>query len=196
MMISAFQAIYNVKLKTIVTTGLCAVTLAGCGGGSDSIAGKIITGGQEPIEVSPATFAPPVPCPPMELKSNTYLIRNYVRGKEGQAEGLLFQATIEDWANSCTQQADGQRLMKVGLSGDVTPGPAWKGGEISLPLQVAIVPGGSGAKPLNSEVLKVAVNIGQGAPAEKWTLIDESLTIPQGESVKVVFGFEEGRRRR
>lgn len=195
MMISAFQAVFDVKLKTILTAGLCAATLAGCGGGSDSIASKIITGGQEPIEVSPATFAPPVPCPSMELKSNAYLIRNYVRGKEDESEGLLYQATVEDWANSCTQQADGQRLMKVGLSGDVTPGPAWKGGEIVLPLRVAIVPGGTGAKPLSSEVLTIPVTLGESAPAEKWTLIEEKFTIPQGQSVKVVFGFDEGRRR-
>lgn len=194
-MISAIQAVINQKLKTWLAAGLCASVLAGCGGGADSVAGKIITGGQEPIEVSPETFAPPVPCPPMELRSNTFLIRSYERGKQDQAEGLLYQATVEEWANSCTRQADGQRLMKVGFSGDVTPGPAWKGGEVKLPLRVAIVPGGADAKPLSSEILTVPVTLGEGAPAEKWTLVQETFTIPQGSSVKVVFGFDAGRRR-
>lgn len=194
-MITAFQALANVKLKTCLSAGICAAVLAGCGGGADSVAGKIISGGQEPIEVSPATFAPPVPCPPLELKSNTFLIRNYERGKQDESEGLLYQATVEDWANSCTQEADGGRRMKIGLSGDVTPGPAWKGGEVKLPLRVSVVPGGSGAEPLSSEVLTVPVTLTEGAPAEKWTLIEDKFTIPQGASVKVVFGFEEGRRR-
>lgn len=194
-MITAFQAVANVKLKTCLSAVICAAVLAGCGGGADSLAGKVISGGQEPIEISPATFAPPVACPPMELKSNTFLIRNYERGKQDESEGLLYQATVEDWANSCTQEADGARRMKVGLSGDVTPGPAWKGGEVKLPLRVAVVPGGSGAEPISSEVLTVPVTLNPGAPAEKWTLIEDKFTIPQGASVKVVFGFDEGRRR-
>ena len=99
-MITAFQALANVKLKTFLSAGICAAVLVGCGGGADSVAGKIISGGQEPIEVSPATFAPPVPCPPMELKSNTFLIRDYARGKQDEAEGQLYQATDEDRANS------------------------------------------------------------------------------------------------
>jgi len=193
-MISAFQAVTCEKLKTFLAAGVCAATLAGCGAGSD-VASTIISGGQEPIEVSPETFAPPVPCPPMQLNSGTFLIRNYVRGKQDQQEGLLYQATIEDWANTCTSQADGQRLMKIGFSGDATPGPAWKGGEIKLPIRVAIVPGGADAKPLSSEILTVPVTLAEAAPAEKWTIVEESFTIPQGASVKVVFGFDEGRRR-
>ncbi|WP_299480370.1 hypothetical protein [uncultured Roseibium sp.] len=195
MMISPFPAVFNENIKTALSVGLCSVMLAGCGGGSDSIAAKIITGGQEPIEVSPETFAPPVACPPMELRSNTFLIRNYVRGKQDESEGLLYQATIEDWANSCTREGNGQRRMKVGFSGDVTPGPAWKGGEVTLPLRVAIVPGGSDAEPLSSDLLTIPVTLTEGAPAEKWTLVEEKFTIPQGASVKVVFGFDEGRRR-
>ncbi|MCX2723809.1 hypothetical protein [Roseibium salinum] len=193
-MISAFQAVAKSRLKTMFTLGICAAALSGCGAGSDSVAGKIISGGQEPIEISPETFAPPVSCPPMQLKTNTFLIMKYARGKEDQAEGLLYQATIEDWANTCTQGADGQRQMKAGFSGNVTPGPAWQGGEVILPLRIAIVPGGSGAKPLSSEVLKVPVTLGAGAPSEKWTLIEGNLTVPANESVKVVFGFDEGGR--
>lgn len=196
-MISAIHAVTGRNLKTILTVGLCAVALGGCGGGAGGaggVAGKIISGGQEPIEISPETFAPPVPCPPMQLQSNTYLIMKYVRGKENDPQGLLYQATVEDWANTCTQDAGGGRRMKLGFSGDVTPGPAWKGGEVVLPLRVAVVPGG-GAKPLASEVLKIPVTVGAGAPSETWTLIEEKFTIPPNESVKVVFGFDEGRRR-
>ncbi|WP_428687997.1 hypothetical protein [Roseibium sp.] len=194
-MISAFQAVTDIKLRTFFAVGMCAAALAGCGGGADGVTGKIISGGQKPIEISPETFAAPVPCPPLQLKTNTYLISNYVRGKQDEPEGLLYQATIEDWAVTCTNEADGGRRMKLGFSGDVTPGPAWKGGEVVLPLRVAVVPGGDKPKPLSSEVLTVPVTLGAGAPSEKWTLIEEKFTIPAGASVKVVFGFDEGRRR-
>ncbi|MES0809610.1 hypothetical protein ABLO27_09025 [Roseibium sp. SCPC15] len=195
MMIGVFQSVTGTNLKTMLSVGLCAAALAGCGGGAEGVAGKIISGGQEPIEVSAATFAPPVPCPPMELQSNTYLIRKFVRGKEDQQEGLLYQATVEDWANTCTQAAGGGRQMKLGFSGDVTPGPAWKGGEIVLPLRVAVIPGGSEAKPLSSEILKIPVTVGSDSPTEKWTLVENKFSVPPNESVKVVFGFDEGRRR-
>ncbi|KZM51559.1 hypothetical protein [Labrenzia sp. OB1] len=193
-MISAFQAATKMKLKTAMAVCIGAVALGGCGG-AESVAGKIITGGQEPIEISPESFAPPVPCPPMQLKLNTYLIMKYVRGKENDPEGLLYQATVEDWANTCTQGADGRRQMKLGFSGDVTSGPAWKGGEVILPLRVAIVPGGTDAKPLASEILKIPVTVGAGSPSETWTLIEDKFTVDPDQSVKVVFGFDDGRRR-
>jgi hypothetical protein len=195
MMISAFQVVTGTKLKTFLGFGLCAAVLASCGGGTGGVAEKIIAGGQEPIEISPQTFAPPVPCPPMELKSNTYLIMKYQRGKDDQPEHLLYQATVEDWANSCTQDVAGQRRIKMGFSGNVTPGPAWKGGEVVLPLRVAVLPAGADAKPLASEILKVPVTLGAGSPSEKWTLIDSKFTVPQSTSAKVVFGFDPGRRR-
>lgn len=193
-MITAFQVVTGLKIKTVLGLGLCAAVLAGCGGGSD-VAEKIIAGGQAPIEISPETFAPPVPCPPMQLQSNTYLIRKYQRGKENEQDHLLYQATVEDWANSCTLEAGGQRRIKMGFSGDVTPGPAWQGGDIVLPLRVAIVPGGPDAKPLASELLKVPVSLTAGAPSKKWTLIESKFTVAQSQSAKVVFGFDQGRRR-
>lgn len=194
-MSSATPAGTGKTLKAFVTVGLLAAALGGCGGGADGVAGKIITGGQEPIEISPETFAPPVPCPPMQLKSTTYLLMKYVRGKDNDPQGLLYQATIEDWANTCTQEPDGSRRVKVGLSGDVTTGPAWKGGEVVLPLRVAIVSSEDGAKPISSDLIKIPVTVGAGAPSETWTLIENKFIVPAGQGAKIVFGFDEGRRR-
>lgn len=189
-MISAIKAVADTKLKPFLVAAVCAGTLGGCGNTAETI----ISGGQQPIEISPATFAPPVVCPPMELKPNTYLIRKFVRGKEDQREGLLYQATVEDWANTCTALPDGRRQMKLGFSGDVTSGPAWKGGEVTLPLRVAIVSGSDGSKPLASEILTVPVTLGADSPSENWTLIEDKFTVDANASVKVVFGFDEGRR--
>jgi len=190
-MISAFQSVTGSSLKSILAAGLCAAVVSGCGTGD--MAGKVISAGQQPREISPETFAPPVPCPPMQLQSNTYLIRKFVRGKEDDPQGLLYQATVEDWANTCTQEPDGSRRMKLGFSGEVTSGPAWKGGEVVLPLRVAIVAGGE-TKPLKSEIIKVPVTLGADSPAETWTLIEQKFTVAPNESVKIVFGFDEGRR--
>lgn len=191
---SVFQALQHIHLKTVVSIGLAGAVLAGCGGASN-VAETVISGGREPIQVSPDTFAPPVPCPPMELKSNTFLIRKYERGKDNQRDALLYQATIEDWANSCTREGTDQRRIKLGFSGDVTPGPAWKGGEVVLPLRVAVITSSDpSVKPTVSEILPVPVTLSDGGPAEKWTLIEEKFVIDQSRSAKIVFGFDEGRR--
>lgn len=192
-MIGAILAAVNRDAKTGLAVGLCAVMLSGCGGGSD-IAGTIISGGQKPIEVSPETFAPPVSCPPMQLKSNAFLIRKFQRGKEDVPEALLYQATLKDWANSCTKEGGDQRRIKMGLSGTVTPGPAWKGGDVVLPIRVEIETGAEGDKPLESELFQVSVSLPAGSPSETWTLIENKYVIGQEQGAKVVFGFEDRRR--
>lgn len=194
-MSSAKPAVTGTNLKAIVAASLLAAAVGGCGGVGDGVARKVISGGQEPIEISAATFAPPVPCPSLQLQTNTYLIMKYARGKDNDPSGLIYQATLDDWANTCTQEADGSRRMKLGLSGNVTSGPLWKGGEVVLPVRIALVPPGSGTKPLSSEVVRVPVTLGAEAPSESWTLIENKFTIPAGQSVKVVFGFDDTGRR-
>lgn len=194
-MIAAFQAVTKGKIEAFLALGFSALVLGGCGG-ADGVAGKIISGGQKPIEVSPETFAPPVACPPMQLKSNTYLIRKFVRGKEDEAEALLYQATVKDWANTCSKEGVEQRRIKLGFSGSVTPGPAWKGGEIVLPLRVEILPVAEGEKPIVSELLQIPVSLAAGAPSEDWTLIENKFVIGQNQGASISFGFDEGRRRR
>ncbi len=194
-MSSAKPAVTGRNLKAIVTAGLLAAALGGCGGVADGVAGKVISGGQEPIEISPDTFAPPVACPPMQLQTDTFLIMKYARGKDNDPAGLLYQASLEDWANTCTLEPDGSRRMKLGFSGNVTSGPLWKGGEVVLPLRIAIVPAGSDAKPLSSEVIRIPVTLGANAPSETWTLIENKFTVPGNQGAKVVFGFDDNRRR-
>lgn len=189
-----FRSGSGMKFNLLLSAGLCALGLAGCGAVND-VAGTFISAGAKPLEVSADVFAAPVACPPMELRSNTFLIRRFERGREDQSDGLLYQATIEDWANSCTREDDGQRRIKLGLSGSLTPGPAWKGGQVLLPLRVAIVTSSDpDSRPIASEVLTVPVTLASGGPAEKWTLIEEKFVIGQDRSSKIVFGFDEGGR--
>lgn len=174
---------------------LCAVALTGCGASTDFAKGVVSGGGKGPIKVSSDTFASPVYCPPIQLQTNTYLIMKYERGRDNEPEGLLYQATLSDWARSCSAEGAGQTRMKLGLSGAVTPGPAWKGGEVVLPVRVAIVTSQTDEKPILSELVSVPVTLGAGAPAENWTLIEDKYIVPRNEEMKVVFGFDEKGRR-
>lgn len=194
-MIKAFLSLSNVNCKAGLSAGLCAVVLAGCGSAGD-LAENVISGGAEPIKVSRETFASPVPCPPLQLKNGAYLVRKFQRGKDGERDALLYQGLVEDWAVSCSRKEDGQRQLKLGFAGDVTPGPAWTGGDIVLSLKVNI-PASSDPKekPLVSEVLEVPVSIETGGRGQKWTVVEDRFVIPMDQGSKIEFGFIDKSRR-
>lgn len=205
---NGFKTLGSNGLKMALIGVACAGLLTGCLSDSNETAGggngtsndggfiaKVTTSGKGPIEVKPDTFAAPIYCPPIQLQSNTYLIMKFERGREDDPAGLLYQATIEEWARSCATDGNAQTRIKLGLSGNVTPGPAWKGGEVVLPLRVAIIPSG-GEETISSEILNVPVTVGEGAPSEAWTLIEDKFVVTRNQEMKVVFGFDEGKRSR
>ncbi|MEJ8473503.1 hypothetical protein [Roseibium algae] len=192
--------------RPAVAGALCIGLLAGCmsssnelsssgGSTSKSWINQITTSGKGPIQVNPDAFAADVYCPPIRMQTDTYLIMKFANRKEETPENLLYQATVDEWARDCTREGSDQTRIKIGLSGDVTPGPAWRGGEVTLPLRVAIVPSGENAKPLYSEVLSVPVTIGENSPSEAWTLIEDKFVVPRNQEMKIIFGFDEGKRR-
>ena len=188
----------NRKVRMLAILGGLAGALAGCesvGETSSEFAKTVIAGGQEPVVVSQDTFAGPVYCPPIQLQRNSFLIMKFARGSEDDPAGLMYQATIEDWAKSCTVDPSGETRIKIGLRGDVTPGPAWKGGDVTLPVRIAIVPTEDGAKPVISELIKLPVSVAEGAPSVGWAFVEDKFLVPANTELKILFGFDEGGRR-
>ncbi|NBN64420.1 hypothetical protein GWI72_11805 [Microvirga tunisiensis] len=176
--------------------------LAGCGltgddtapttpsSGSGSVVTSIVTTGQGPIQVDPRTFEQQPNCPRLQLRSETFLITKYEKGKQDDPRHLLYQANIENWARDCRRVGD-QVMVKIGLSGRVTPGPVWPGGEIVLPVRVSLLRGSETDAPLQTQMFSIPVTVGSGAPAELWTLVDESFVVPGEPGLRLVFGFDE-----
>ncbi|MEP4029863.1 hypothetical protein [Roseibium polysiphoniae] len=208
-MYKGIETVVKRRTGLVLAGALCAGLLAGCMSSSDevtsggaSVSSKskswltgITTSGKGPIEVNPDAFVADVYCPPIQLQTGTHLIMKFARRKEETPENLLYQATVEEWARECAREGTDQTRIKIGLSGDVTPGPAWSGGEVLLPVRVAVIPSGSDAKPLYSEIVSVPVTVGAGAPSEAWTLIESKFTVPRNQEMKIVVGFDEGKRR-
>lgn len=199
------------RLKTGSAVSICGVLLSGCMGGSDELAGgnasgsggstrgvvtNVISAGQEPIKVDPNAFLVDVYCPPIQMRPNTHYIAQFKRGMEDDPAGLLYQATIKEWARSCSRVGTDQTGIKIGISGRATPGPAWEGGDVKLPVRVALLPGRGEPEPLESELLTITVNIPAGTPSETWTFVEEKFTVPRNEDMKIVFGFDEGENKR
>ena len=174
---------------------------SGSSGGSGSTTrswfGDIVTSGRGPIEVSPDAFAAEVYCPPIQLQPGTHLIMKFEQRSEEQPQNLLYQAKIDEWARSCTREGTDQTRIKIGVSGDATTGPAWQGGEVFLPVRVAILPtGDDDAKPLYSEILDVPLTIGAGQPSEAWTVIEDKFLVARNQPMRIIVGYDEGSRRR
>lgn len=191
-----------------VAAAVMVLALAGCGsdgggsvfGGGD--VGKTIVSGnaasQSAVDVDPDIFRQDVPCPAVEVEDGGYIVMKSQRGKDDDPRALQYQANLEKWARKCRREG-GEIKMTLGVSGRVTPGPAWEGGEIFLPIRATFVSleddadTRRGPKPT---VLTVPVTLGAGAPAEQWALVEQNLVVPQGGSVKLEIALDDGRNRR
>ena len=184
--------------RWIGVLGLSVLT-AGCGAVGDfggDAAKTIISGNaasQSAIDVDPQVFRQDVPCPSIEVEAGRYIVMSYARGREDDPRGLRYQASLEEWANQCVRTATGVG-MTLGVSGRVTPGPEWTGGEIFLPLTLIFEPVGDETRKAESISFTVPVTLGQGAPAEQWALVEQGITLPQGGAVKAVIALGEAPR--
>lgn len=180
------------------------LAVAGCGGDisgvGDDVAKTVISGNASDKSVvegiNPDTFRREVPCPPLEVEPGHYLLMIHDRGKDDDPKALRYQANIENWARRCVRDGGDGVLMTVGVSGRVTPGPAWQGGEVMLPIRLSIVnTAPDGPKPVVRQ-LSVPVTLGAGSPAEQWALVEENVAIPQTASTKVQIALDEKGKRR
>lgn len=183
--------------------GLVVTACGAAGEFGNDLAKTVISGNtanQSVVEtVDPATFAREVPCPPVSVQDGRYIVMRYARGGEDDPTKLLYQANLERWARRCAREADGSVRMTLGVSGRVTPGPAWQGGEILLPIRVRLE-GLEDTPPRGrapaGQVFNVPVTVGAGAPAEQWALVESSFVLPQDRSVKVEIALDDGARGR
>ncbi len=133
----------------------------------------------------------PVLCPALEELSGTTILTVYPRGKDKIPENLSYQAIIKDWARTCKKSGQNS-AMKLGIAGNITPGPTWKGGEILLPVRVAVTQEvDSGEKTIYSKLFSVPVTLGAGSPSATWAFVEDNITLPNKPGQNVVFGFDE-----
>lgn len=187
---AGFKPLLHTAMIATAALGLSACNLSG-----DGIGKQIVTGGgsgKSVVDISSDAFVAPPWCPPIGVEKGKYLVMKYERGKDGDARALEFQASIEKWAVGC-KRLDGQTQVTVGVSGRITPGPVWKGGEVLLPIHVYLVESGApGEEDKKTEtVFTVPVTLGEGAPAEIWNLVESSITISPDARPKITVALEE-----
>ena len=129
-------------------------------------------------------------CPKVELREGTAYYTTYAKGGDGDRKQVVYQASITDVTRSCSR-ANGLLTMNVAVAGRVIMGPKGTAGTITMPIRVAAV---QGADVLYSQIHQFQVAIPDTSAATQFVFSDPAVTmpIPQGTSVKVFAGYDEG----
>ncbi len=162
---------------------LLAFGLSGCNAltATQPIQPPMGTPAQQPMTASGTI---PDYCPQVTLREGTATLR------KGEGDALQYVASITSNTRSCRVR-DGEFYMEVGITGRLVPGPAAKPGTVTLPVRVAIVNSGAVAY---SELGQQGVPIGTAAGPVDFAYVDRNirLPIPQGRTLTVYVGFDEG----
>lgn len=170
------------KLR-LVAPPLLAIGLSACNSltATQPIQPPVGTPAQQPLTASGTI---PDYCPQVSLREGTATLR------KGEGDALQYVASITSNTRSCRVR-DGEFFMEVGITGRLVPGPAAKPGNVTLPIRVAIVNAGSVAY---SHLGQQGVRIDSAGGPVDFTYVDRNvrLPLPQGRTLTVYVGFDEG----
>ncbi|KZL18774.1 hypothetical protein PsAD2_02289 [Pseudovibrio axinellae] len=187
------KSLLKKTVQAILLAGI-GVSLTGCGSFMSSDGELEKSSATPPVAENTfdlSVLQAPAVCPTLQELSGTTILTKYPRGKEKTPENLSYQAIIKDWARTCRRSGTNS-AMKLGIAGNITPGPAWKGGEILLPLRVAVTQDvGGEEKTIYSKLFNVPVTLGSGSPSATWAFVEENIILPSERGQSVVFGFDE-----
>ncbi|KPL54261.1 hypothetical protein [Prosthecomicrobium hirschii] len=174
-----------------IAAGLAtALLLAGCGGTMDSIGTTLLSGTKtDGAELDgEAIKARPV-CPLVEIRSGTETLPLYETGKQGNADFLRFQISVQRVAREC--DINGETMsVRVGAAGRVAAGPKGATGKVQVPVRIAAV---KGDQVLYSRLNTVSVDVGAPDYSALWSAVDEAMTLPANitSGVTIYVGLDD-----
>lgn len=171
---------------------LAAAILSGCigRGGREPAPGSQVADGRsgEPQ----AVVVLPRACPEIRVRDGTELIRRYAAGFEGEAEGVIYQASIGATAGEC-RGGDGRMILRIGVNLRLIAGPRGREQNVVLPLRIAVLRDDSAV--LFSRLYRLPARL---SPTRSTTLSEVyEITIqeqPRGSRDVIYVGFDEGGR--
>jgi hypothetical protein len=155
-------------------------------------------------------FIGPDYCPELRVPDGTQLVREYVRGHEGDPKEIVWQASVGKTARECLYDLQNNLTLKIGISGRVITGPKGSAGPVTVPLRIAVEKYKEGMvaseyyplsvtiPPSNSTTFTEVREIVVPSPAERDYIIrvglvesDEELLNPQPQEEPAVATVEE-----
>jgi hypothetical protein len=131
-------------------------------------------------------------CPQISLREGTASYRSYARGKDGDAEQVVFQASLADTTRSCSR-TETTLTVNALIQGRLVSGPQGKAGTINLPVRITVIDGG---QEVSNELEQYPVTIADvNTPAQ--FVYSRAVTIPGNVSgmTRVYVGFEQPKKK-
>ena len=131
-------------------------------------------------------------CPQISLRDGTAAYRTYARGKDGDAEQVIFQASLADTTRSCARTETSLTINAL-VQGRLVAGPQGKAGTINLPVRVTVVDGG---QEVFNEVEQYAVTLADVNQPTQF-IYSKVATVPGNISgtARVFIGFEQPKKK-
>ncbi len=131
-------------------------------------------------------------CPQISLRDGTSFYRTYVRGKDGDAEQVVFQASLADTTRSCSR-TDTTLTINALVQGRLVAGPQGKAGTINLPVRVTVT---DGDQEVFNEVEQYPVTLADvNLPTQ--FIYSKAVNVPGNVSgmTRVFIGFEQPKKK-
>lgn len=185
------------RIAPAAVLGVLGVGLAGCFGNTEpgtapasTPLGQFLRGSvAEPQEVDPELYKQIVRCPPVTIRQGTETHVIFKGGKPGDPNALGFQATLTESARECALEGDNIRI-RVGVGGRVLAGRKGGGGDMSLPVRIAVVK--DGETPVYSKLHTVSATLTPPEAAVSWAFVDRDVVVPNVGVLRIFVGFDDG----
>ncbi|MDR7028939.1 hypothetical protein [Rhizobium rosettiformans] len=131
-------------------------------------------------------------CPQIALRDGTSFYRSYVRGKDGDAEQVIFQASLADTTRSCARTETTLTINAL-VQGRLVAGPQGKAGTINLPVRVTVM---DGDQEVFNEVEQYPVTLADvNLPTQ--FIYSKAVNVPGNVSgtTRVTIGFEQPKKK-
>jgi hypothetical protein len=177
-----------------VSRGVIAVSLmmvlAGCNAGSLGSGLGLSSSQPAPAATGQPAFVQGF-CPQIALRDGTSYYRTYARGKEGDAEQVVFQASLADTTRSCVR-TDTTLTINALIQGRLVAGPQGKTGTINLPVRVTVV---DGNQEVYNELEQYPVTLADVNTPTQF-VYSRAVTVPGNVSgmTRVFIGFEQPKK--
>jgi hypothetical protein len=185
------------RIAPAAVLGVLGVGLAGCFGNTEpgtapasTPLGQFLRGSvAEPQEVDPELYKTIVRCPPVTIRQGTETHVIFKGGKPGDPNAVGFQATLTESARECALEGDNIRI-RVGVGGRVLAGRKGGGGDMALPVRIAVVK--DGETPVYSKLHTVTATLTPPEAAVSWAFVDRDVVVPNVGVLRIFVGFDDG----
>lgn len=169
----------------IGTFGLAMIALAACQTASTQ---DTLQSAAEEEKVTEADLR--AYCPRVQLNEGTAFFTTYTKGNDDNPDEIIYQASISDVTRTCRYR-DGQLFITVAAAGRVVNGPKSTGGNITMPIRVAVKEG-EGLP--YSRLGQFDVPVTPGAGATQFIYKDDQIVLPEPaiRNIQILIGYDEG----